>query len=75
AELPAVTPGSPGRGEDGTATAAAAAPDATVVAPAVVAPGPVALAEGDPDLLTRPIRFGDLVPAARGGRPPVRPSA
>jgi hypothetical protein len=85
AELPAVTPGSPGRGEDGTATAAAAAPDATVVAPAVVAPavvapavgapGPVAPAEGDPDLLTRPIRLGDLVPAARGGRPPVRPSA
>ncbi len=26
------------------------------------------------DVLTRPIRLGDLVPMARGGRPPVRPT-
>ena len=75
AELPAAVSGSPDRSEDGTRSAAAAAPDATVVAPAVGAPGPVVPADADPDLLTRPIRLGDLVPTARGGRPPVRPSA
>jgi hypothetical protein len=67
--------GSPGRGEDGTTTAAAAAPEPPSSPPAVGAPGPVAPADADPDLLTRPIRLGDLVPTARGGRPPVRPSA
>jgi hypothetical protein len=30
---------------------------------------------GEPDLLTRPIRLGDLVPNLRGGRPAVRPPA
>ena len=41
--------------------------DATVVAPAVRVP---ALAP-EPDLLTRPLRLGDLVPNPRGGRPAV----
>ncbi|MGY1714372.1 hypothetical protein ACI78R_07930 [Geodermatophilus sp. SYSU D01106] len=49
------------------AAPAVAAPvgDATVVAPAVRLPAP------EPDLLTRPIRLGDLVPNPRGGRPAV----
>ena len=59
---------------------AGAAPDTTVVAPAAVAPAvggpsPSAPVAGDHDMLTRPIRLGDLAPSARSGRPPVRPSA
>ena len=71
-EMPAVA-GGPAEGVTGQ-------PDATVVAPAVggpavAAPATEAPAAGDHDMLTRPIRLGDLVPSARGGRPPVRPSA
>ncbi|MGY1654157.1 hypothetical protein, partial [Geodermatophilus sp. SYSU D01119] len=45
--------------------AVSAVADATVVAPAVRVPAP------EPDLLTRPIRLGDLVPGRRVGRPAV----
>ncbi len=37
-------------------------------------PGPAPQAP-EPDLLTRPIRLGDLVSGPRGGRPGVRPTA
>ncbi len=50
--------------------------EATVVAPVVTAPVAAPPAPSvEHDLLTRPIRLGDLVPHSRGGRPPVRPSA
>ncbi len=89
-EMPAVAAGSddaPGVATGGTASPdatvvapaargpvaggpAAIVPTAGVPAGSVPAATPAAA-----DMLTRPIRLGDLVPTARGGRPPVRPTA
>ncbi|PWW23360.1 hypothetical protein JD79_02534 [Geodermatophilus normandii] len=89
AEQPAVRPGAAGRhrapaGSGRHRAATAEMPVVTCAAPAaaVTADGVADLAAGatvdtasEPDLLTRPIRLGDLVPHPRGGRPAVRPPA
>jgi hypothetical protein len=56
----------PGRHRALTVEMPAVAPE-----PAGSAPAPAA----EPDLLTRPLRLGDLVSGPRGGRPGVRPTA
>ncbi|MGY1784565.1 hypothetical protein [Geodermatophilus sp. SYSU D00698] len=74
AEQPAVAPSAVGRhrapGGSGRHRAA------TAEMPVVTCPAPAGGAVADePDMLTRPIRLGDLVPHPRGGRPAVRPTA
>ncbi len=61
----------PGRHRALTAEMPAVTPDSIRVVPAPGAPDPAAPAP-EPDLLTRPIRLGDLVSGPRGGRPGVR---
>jgi hypothetical protein len=88
AEQPAVSTAAAGRhrapaGSGRHRAATAEMPAVPCAAPALdvsadptdVAIGTAAGAAGEPDLLTRPIRLGDLVPNLRGGRPAVRPPA
>ncbi|SFT65696.1 hypothetical protein SAMN05660657_02186 [Geodermatophilus amargosae] len=70
AEMPAVPCAAPAL--DDSADPAA---DLTVDLTADTAVGTAGDTAGEPDLLTRPIRLGDLVPNLRGGRPAVRPPA
>jgi hypothetical protein len=68
----------PGRHRALTAEMPAVTPEQTRAAPVAVASAPAAPAAQpavEPDLLTRPIRLGDLVSGPRGGRPGVRPTA
>ncbi|MGY1671748.1 hypothetical protein [Geodermatophilus sp. SYSU D00710] len=78
AEQPAVGAEAPGRHRAPSAAGAGRHRAVTAEMPAVgvpVATPDTALApDGEPDLLTRPIRLGDLVPNPRGRRPAVRPS-
>jgi hypothetical protein len=81
AEQPAVRPAAAGRhrapaGSGRHRAVTTEMPRVTCAAPAAEAPaGPAVESTGEPDLLTRPIRLGDLVPNPRGGRPAVRPPA
>ncbi|MGY1831916.1 hypothetical protein ACI8AA_16025 [Geodermatophilus sp. SYSU D01180] len=74
AEQPAVRPAAAGRHRAPAGSGRHRA--ATAEMPVVICPVPAdgAVAE-EPDMLTRPIRLGDLVPHPRGGRPAVRPTA
>ncbi|MGY1608979.1 MULTISPECIES: hypothetical protein [unclassified Geodermatophilus] len=86
AEQPAVGVAGPGRHRAPSAAGAGRHRAVTAEMPAVAgsAGAPVAVSVGtsgatlvpdaEPDLLTRPIRLGDLVPNPRGRRPAVRPS-
>ncbi|MGY1727955.1 hypothetical protein ACI79J_13385 [Geodermatophilus sp. SYSU D01062] len=74
AEQPAVRPAAAGRHRAPAGSGRHRA--ATAEMPVVSCPAPAggAVAE-ESDMLTRPIRLGDLVPHPRGGRPAVRPTA
>ncbi len=76
AEMPAVTCAAPAVAVPTGPTAGPTADPTVGMAPgASVSATATATATAEPDLLTRPIRLGDLVPNARGGRPAVRPPA
>ncbi|MGY1738159.1 hypothetical protein [Geodermatophilus sp. SYSU D00684] len=74
AEQPAVRPATAGRHRAPAGSGRHRA--VTTEMPVVNCPAPAGgAAAEESDMLTRPIRLGDLVPHPRGGRPAVRPPA
>jgi hypothetical protein len=80
AEQPSVGPAIPGRhrapadsGRHRATTAELPVADRPAASDGGTGPGAGAGAEEEQELLTRPMRLGDLVPHRRGGRPAVRP--
>jgi hypothetical protein len=72
AEQPAVGPAAAGRHRAPAGSGRHRA--VTTEMPVLTCAAPSAdVSPEEPDLLTRPIRLGDLVPHPRGGRPAVRP--